>query len=60
MELLTSEPLKSVEVGPHPTTPTQSGLRVGIYCRISMDKRGDELGVQRQLDEARNIAASRG
>ncbi|MDN5687277.1 MAG: recombinase family protein [Brachybacterium sp.] len=35
-------------------------LRVGIYCRISLDKRGDELGVQRQLDEARSIAEARG
>lgn len=35
-------------------------LKVGIYCRISLDKRGDELGVQRQLDEARSIAKNRG
>lgn len=42
-----------------PATAMKS-LRVGIYCRISLDKRGDELGVQRQLDEARSIADARG
>lgn len=35
-------------------------IKVGIYCRISLDKRGDELGVQRQLEEARSIAKHRG
>lgn len=42
------------------STNAKRPLHVGIYCRISLDKRGDELGVQRQLDEARSIAHSRG
>lgn len=42
------------------STTAKVPLRVGIYCRISLDKRGDELGVQRQLDEARRIARLRG
>ena len=37
-----------------------SELRVAIYTRISLDRRGDELGVTRQLEEARKIARQRG
>lgn len=34
--------------------------RAAIYCRISLDAEGDELGVQRQEDDCRELAAARG
>ncbi|MGW1941438.1 recombinase family protein [Streptomyces goshikiensis] len=35
-------------------------MNVTIYVRLSLDQRGDELGVQRQADECRAFAESRG
>lgn len=35
-------------------------VRAAIYARISMDSTGDELGVARQLDLARDLITSRG
>ena len=35
-------------------------MDVTIYVRLSLDQHGDELGVQRQEDECRVYAESRG
>ncbi|MBO1267105.1 recombinase family protein [Arthrobacter cavernae] len=40
----------------HETTPLSSPTRCAIYCRISDDKRGEELGVQRQEELCRDLA----
>ncbi|HZE04241.1 MAG TPA: recombinase family protein [Solirubrobacteraceae bacterium] len=33
-----------------------SGVRVGIYARISSDREGDQLGVARQIEDCRRLA----
>ena len=35
-------------------------IRAGIYCRISRDTEGNQLGVQRQEKDCRRIAKERG
>lgn len=39
---------------------SETETRVGIYARISEDTSGDELGVERQLHDARAMAEARG
>jgi DNA invertase Pin-like site-specific DNA recombinase len=39
---------------------TKSPLRAAIYTRISLDKSGERLGVQRQLEDCRALAAQLG
>ena len=34
--------------------------RAGIYCRISADREGEALGVERQEQDARKLAESLG
>jgi site-specific DNA recombinase len=35
-------------------------VRVGVYARISSDRDGDQLGVTRQIEDSRRLAAQRG
>lgn len=39
------------------TTTTSTGIRTGIYVRISKDKTGEAAGVERQLRECQELAA---
>lgn len=39
---------------------TKRATRAAVYCRISLDADGDELGVQRQEADCRTLAADRG
>ncbi|HUO74293.1 MAG TPA: recombinase family protein [Solirubrobacteraceae bacterium] len=42
------------------TAAVRAPLRVGIYARISSDREGDQLGVQRQIADCERIAQQRG
>jgi site-specific DNA recombinase len=35
-------------------------MRCAIYCRISEDRTGQEYGISRQLQDARELVRSRG
>lgn len=38
----------------------KSSITAGIYCRISQDRAGDELGVDRQREDCEQLATKRG
>jgi site-specific DNA recombinase len=42
------------------TIAASEALRAGIYCRISRDRDGEGLGVERQRQDAERLVASRG
>jgi DNA invertase Pin-like site-specific DNA recombinase len=43
-----------------PTAIARAPVRVGIYARISSDRDGDQLGVQRQIQDCERLAQGRG
>jgi len=53
-------PARLVDPGQRATVPYVEHVRVAIYCRISRDDAGDGLGVERQEQDCRALAARRG
>lgn len=40
--------------------PTETPLRAAIYCRLSQDRSGEQLGVTRQLEDCEQLVSSMG
>ncbi|MGH9031875.1 MAG: recombinase family protein [Acidimicrobiia bacterium] len=46
--------------GDHPRTRAKAPVAAAVYCRISLDRQGEGLGVDRQDELCRKLAAARG